>query len=759
MAVAPEKIFAVLIGINNYRGQYNNVKNLYGCVKDVDIIDTLLTTTLRVPAGNVHTLTSPHGSTPETLPTKTNVLALIEEVAGRAVASGPGALFFLHYSGHGMRTKTIYHKPENGGLKSAGAYDEGLCTLGEPLMDVELSNILDGLNELGLTVFVSLDCCHSGGADRDSLHSGSGGGHDALDDHDAARLESVSIRCPFPDSDSDDEIDSGTEVGRGDGDGRNVIVQESWLYRNRRHNLLAACQPSEFAYETGGRGTMTYHLDKTLTALKDSIIPITYDMLITHLVSKSGIRNSIFPQQPMLLGNRNRLAFGTNTKSALTGVMQGNVTKTEKEVGFTLVTISRGASHGVEVGDRFALYRPDQFTFGLLNPDEERAAEAIILEVTNMTAAARVPTTSNLANIPKVGWFAVLVQRNHRPVIYVDTVNLSDQAATRLQNSWRELPEDLLRPTADLRLHSDPDIVPEVTCPDTFYVKPSEDGTSLVVHNNHTEIMENVPSLDHNDDSIARTLSLIVRHLSPYQRLTNLAAREDSTNPWNPRYEFEIKRIHDVNRSNSPTLPAKVQYGVVFKNTEPCPIRILNQEEEALTQFITIFNLDPTYGITQIFPDEGADSFEVYPREAIDPKFKLNITVPPQLQAASQQPGFQMHDKIIVLISSKATNFRHYSQPDLHAWLHPEDAHEDVFFKKITPKGQNNMPSRQATRAEEEEVQNLRSLDEFKVATWDIITTHEDLYPQVETNTANHTQHQPPSRVVHVIQPQVEAHA
>ncbi|KAK4640777.1 hypothetical protein QC761_0095450 [Podospora bellae-mahoneyi] len=151
MAVAPEKIFAVLIGINNYRGQYNNVKNLYGCVRDVDIIDTLLTTTLRVPAGNVHTLTSPHGSTPETLPTKTNVLALIEEVAGRAVASGPGALLFLHYSGHGMRTKTIYHKPENGGLKSAGAYYEGLCTLGEPLMDVELSNVLDGLNELGLT--------------------------------------------------------------------------------------------------------------------------------------------------------------------------------------------------------------------------------------------------------------------------------------------------------------------------------------------------------------------------------------------------------------------------------------------------------------------------------------------------------------------------------------------------------------------------------------------------------------------------------
>lgn len=294
MVVVFEKIFVVLIGINNYCGQYNNVKNLYGCVKDVDIIDIFFIIIFCVLVGNVYIFMFFYGLILEILLIKINVFVLIEEVVGRVVVSGFGVFFFLYYFGYGMCIKIIYYKLENGGLKFVGVYDEGLCILGEFLMDVEFFNVLDGLNELGFMVFVFFDCCYLGGVDWDSLYLGFGGGYDVLDGYDVVGFESVSIWCFFFDLDLDDEIDFGNEVGCGDGDGCNVIVQESWLYCNWRYNLFVVCQLSEFVYEIGGRGIMIYYFDKILMVLKDFIILIIYDMFIIYFVFKFGICNNIF---------------------------------------------------------------------------------------------------------------------------------------------------------------------------------------------------------------------------------------------------------------------------------------------------------------------------------------------------------------------------------------------------------------------------------------------------------------------------------
>ncbi|KAK4173792.1 putative caspase [Triangularia setosa] len=617
-------IFGILIGINNY---YESI-NLHGCLNDVVTVNTFLTNTLRVPTNNIHSLAPPHDSRPEKLPTKANVLALIQEVAGRAVASGPDAFFFLHYSGHGARMPTIYHTVENRALKSERSYDEALCTLGDPdsdslgdpLRDVELSRILDGLNELRLAVFLSLDCCHSGGADRNSAYASSGGADDVSDPGSGLEQHSfIGVRCPPFYLESDDEFHIGTGLGRGSEDGRNVLVQESWLYRNRNHNLLAACQPSEFAWErpdhNGTCGTMTYYLNKTLNNLQGSNTPVTYDMLITHLVFNSGIRNNIDPQQPMLLANRKRLVFGTNSRSVPTGVLQDTVTSKKTELGFTLVTSTR-----------VPLMGPDQFTFGLLNPGEEHAGEVTIHEVSNMKATARIPTDSDITAISNIGWFAVLVQRNRSPIVYFNAANLSS------------------------------DSVDHKSTPDTLHVELSEDGTSFLVRNSSGAAMDNIPSLKLNDVDFAKRLSRLIQHLSLYQ--------------------LQI-------------------------------------------QFLTIFNLDPTYGVTQIFPREGADSVEIYPRESIEP-IEISIKTPPQLC---------MRDQIKVLITSKAINFRYYSQPDLDTWVNPDVITENELLLEVAPEGQDNTASRQARvrRKRTPQAQTLRTLDEFWVESRDIITTNEDL--------------------------------
>lgn len=101
-------------------------------------------------------MATPNASRPknsENWPTKSRFIQALTNVE---TCVQPGDFLCTRFSGHGDRVPTIYKN-----LKTATAFDEVLCTLGEDIRSVEFGSILDRLVERSIALFVVLDCCHS----------------------------------------------------------------------------------------------------------------------------------------------------------------------------------------------------------------------------------------------------------------------------------------------------------------------------------------------------------------------------------------------------------------------------------------------------------------------------------------------------------------------------------------------------------------------------------------------------------------------
>ncbi|KAK0706618.1 caspase domain-containing protein [Lasiosphaeria miniovina] len=101
-------------------------------------------------------------------PTYENIIKVLQQVSQEA---RPKDLVYLHYSGHGIRVKTIF-----GDLKGEDGIDEALvptdiaCVGGRYVRDVEIAYLLREMVKKELVITVVLDCCHSGSADRGQDH-------------------------------------------------------------------------------------------------------------------------------------------------------------------------------------------------------------------------------------------------------------------------------------------------------------------------------------------------------------------------------------------------------------------------------------------------------------------------------------------------------------------------------------------------------------------------------------------------------------
>jgi hypothetical protein len=618
MAIAPSKVFAVLVGINDYLGQS---LNLSGCLNDVRTVKKFLVEANGVPPGNIKTLTSPPlESGPSDLPTKRNFLDLVHSVAKQAAEAGPDTLLFIHYSGHGDRVDTRY--PD----KKTGNYDEVLCTLDEPLTDVEVDGLLDGLAKQKLAVLVVLDCCHSGGADRDD---GQG-----------------AIRCPSQPAQH-------AWVKSSDRGDRNAVVSESWFYRGRSHNLLAACQPHEFARERQDDngsvvGVMSYFLYKALRNLQASSQPVTYGKLMEHLESLCGGIGSLSRQQPMHLGDRTRLLFGKDTDQAsIEGLHAGIIRVREQSI-----ILDKGSVHGIGLGDRFRLYASDQSRFGLLAAGARHAAEAQVDCVKSL--AARATILNNPDRTPERGWFARLAKRANPPIVYFSANDHQNNAISRLRETWERLTSIPAGPPADLRFLLGSGAPAQE--PPALRIELREDGTILRFLDGSSTAMEHVPELRLDDEDIAKKLVYLLPHLCSYLRLANLG----SVTGHRPAYTFTVRSKdmvdpEELEPAKESTGAPLAYYDVDFQNDSGFPL------------YLTIFNLGPAYGVEQIFPSQGASSFAISPGDRIQ-TITLGIQAPELLKDASKQPGFRMRDTFKAFITTVEAHFGQYVQPDLESW-------------------------------------------------------------------------------------------
>lgn len=149
------QIFALLVGINQYPEEVNNLR---GCVQDVENIRDLLVTQYKVPETHIMCLTDAAASRE----------AVINGFRTHLSQAQAGDTVFFHYSGHGSREvapqefSRFNPNDKNQTLVLANSRNHN----GLDLANKELAVLLQELSATKADLVLNIDACHSGGITR-----------------------------------------------------------------------------------------------------------------------------------------------------------------------------------------------------------------------------------------------------------------------------------------------------------------------------------------------------------------------------------------------------------------------------------------------------------------------------------------------------------------------------------------------------------------------------------------------------------------
>jgi Caspase domain len=397
LSMSDSGLYALLIGINCYYpnrlSDGSSYRHLQGAVGDVQATRAFLQTLRQVPDEHILQLTSTLNletgepiEPPEALPTYANIIQKFQELGQIAPA---GSQVYIHYSGHGGRTRTNYPQLKGG----AQGIDEALVpvdigqTNGQYVRDIELGKLLKDLVNKGLIVTVVLDSCHSGGATRGEADVR---GLDTIDE--TPRPVSDRVGTTEELAANWNQLDA--ENTRG--------LNSGWLPASRDYVLLAACRPNELAYEYAfdsetkqRNGALTYWL---LDTLRQQTGSLTYKDLHDRLNGK--IRTQFAQQTPMLMGEGDRLVFGSDRANVQYSVPVMNVDPAKNAVKLEV-----GQATGLRLGAEFAVYPNGTTDFA--NVDNRLA----VVKISELGATASQGALESIDGRPpvQVGDVAVLI--------------------------------------------------------------------------------------------------------------------------------------------------------------------------------------------------------------------------------------------------------------------------------------------------------------------------------------------------------------
>ncbi|MCP3685446.1 MAG: caspase family protein [bacterium] len=221
---------ALVVGVDKYT---NTNWNLSGCTKDAEIMSGILQDHFGFPRKNIRLLLDERATSEE-------IIHRLEWLINNSV-SGDSIVFF--YAGHGSRIR------DRNGDELEDRLDEILCphdlNWSNGISDDKLSSIFSRLTK-GATLTVILDCCHSGTGTRNMSDS------DML----IPERKSRSINPPM-------DI-----LHRSRGEYLQTHRIGYTGNSTSSHVLIAACQPSESAYEYWAdgmsRGAFSYAFCKAM---------------------------------------------------------------------------------------------------------------------------------------------------------------------------------------------------------------------------------------------------------------------------------------------------------------------------------------------------------------------------------------------------------------------------------------------------------------------------------------------------------------
>jgi hypothetical protein len=155
---------ALLVGINNYKTgeavekplcrKVENIKNLCGCLNDVEAMKGILISRFYFEPGNIHLLINEQA-------TRDNILSGIESYLIKEAA--PGDVCVFYFAGHGSRVK-------NSKSNEPDKKDETLVPVdwyrSGDIRDKELKKLFNAILDKKANLTVIIDACHSGSISR-----------------------------------------------------------------------------------------------------------------------------------------------------------------------------------------------------------------------------------------------------------------------------------------------------------------------------------------------------------------------------------------------------------------------------------------------------------------------------------------------------------------------------------------------------------------------------------------------------------------
>jgi hypothetical protein len=579
--------------------------SLGGCVRDINHVENFLLQKIGVSKENIIKLTSSPNNTgdgplesPETLPTYSNIVNAFENLIEKAQS---GDQVYIHYSGHGGRVPT--HIPK---IKGINGYDETLVPtdIGNVstryVRDTEMAKIIERMLKKGLIVTIVLDSCHSGGATK-----GNGGA--------VARGIGIIDKTPRP---IDSMVASTEELentwknfnGKSLASTKNLQGGSGWLPATKGYVLLAACRPSESAYEYAfegneRNGALTYWLLKSLALLDREM---TFKQIHDRVIAKI---HSQFPSQtPMLEGDGSRKVFGSEYVKTVYAVNVMEVDLDKKRI-----LLNTGQVHGIRNGAKFAIY-PNVLTD--FSKVEERLALVEIDERGSTNSWANIITDFN-KGIIEAGTQAVLIDpvdiKLKKKINIVDPNNLD----LKLDSSTKKRYEKILETLKKKILENSQESFLEITNSENnnadFQVTINEKGEYEIWDPAGMPIPNLNPPLMIKDENSATILLQRLVHLSKYMNIKQI----DNLDAVSPLARKLVVEIFGVSKDYDPAdrpepIPLESQGNLkIVKVGQKMVLHIKNNLPKESNKVLntTVLDLQPDHGVSQIYPPNPGESF------------------------------------------------------------------------------------------------------------------------------------------------------
>src|ERR1035441_9614837 len=626
------KQYALLIGVDFYyqkspppaEGYYPKLK---GCVRDINHVEAYLKDVLKLPAGNITKLTISGGTQPlepaSQWPTYQNMVAGFKQLTGVAL---PGDQLYIHYSGRGGRTKTIYPT-----LKGADGVDEALVPpdIVDPkshyLRDVEISYLLQCMVDKGLVVTVVLDSCHSGGATRALIENVPGAvarGPVPADWLDTTPRSEESECGPV-------EALVASYSRTAGGTARQVKSDSGWLVEPKGYTLLAACRANESANEypfngSENNGALTYWL---LDTLRHAGREATYKSVQDRILAK--VHDQFEQQTPMLEGEGDVRVFGSDRLPSHYAV---TVLRVDTAAG--RIRLNAGEAHGLQVGTQFAVYPFGTTDF--TQPDQ-RAALAEVTQLRPVDCWAKI-VEQRPGAVLEQGAQAVLLNMSH--------VRLQRGVAVPLQDAaLRQKVEAALRDEGKgFVALAGGDLPPD------FQVALNASG-ELELQDPADRKIAGAPTVAATEPDAA---SVIVQRAVHIVKFKNVLALDTPDTSMKQKLAVSLDGSGNTDRAGGPTF-FKPGDRLTLNITNPQQPNPADPNDPRRVLNITVLDLASDWSITQFYP-ASAGAFE-----PLDP----GKTLPLELEAWLPAGQSEILDKLKVFATRDTTNFRWLELPAL----------------------------------------------------------------------------------------------